>query len=188
MTASRFDPALIRRAILAANGGAPPSAPDASAPPPRQFDEPAGDDAIQIAAALCRRFEGLYLRPYLCPAGVATIGYGSTAWPDGRPVRLTDPPITEAQAEAMLLHDLRTVRLPAVRRLCPGADRPGRLAALLDFAFNLGAGALAASTLRREVNAGRWDAVPGQLRRWVMAGGRRLRGLVLRREAEVRLI
>ncbi len=149
------------------------------------MDQP---EALRLAAALCRRFEGLYLRPYLCPAGVPTIGYGSTRYPDGRAVRMSDPPITEAQAEAMLAHDLRTVRLPAVRRLCQGADTPGRLAALLDFAFNLGAGALAASTLRRRVNAGRWDAVPGELARWVMAGGRRLRGLVLRREAESRLI
>ena len=145
-------------------------------------------EALRLAAALCRRFEGLYLRPYVCPAGVPTIGYGSTRYPDGRSVRLTDPPITEDQAEAMLLHDLRTVRLPEVRRLCPSIDTPGRLAAVLDFAFNLGNGALASSTLRRRINAGDWGAVPDQLRRWVFAGGRRLNGLVRRREAEVKLI
>jgi lysozyme len=144
--------------------------------------------AMQLAAALCRRFEGLYLRPYMCPAGVPTIGYGSTRYEDGRPVRLSDPAITPERAEAMLLHDLRTVRLPAVRRLCPHIDTPGRLAAILDFAFNLGNGALSSSTLRRRVNAGQWHDVPPQLRRWVRGGGRVLRGLVKRRNAEAALI
>ena len=47
-----------------------------------------GNDPIAIAAALARRFEGLYLRPYLCPAGVPTIGYGATYYEDGQRVRL----------------------------------------------------------------------------------------------------
>lgn len=145
-------------------------------------------DAALLAAVLCRRFEGLRLRPYLCPAGVPTVGYGSTIYERGTPVRLTDNPITRERAEALLLHDLRTRRLPAVLSLCPGADSPGSVAALADFAFNVGVGALRASTLRRRVNAGRWDLVPGELRKWVRGGGRVLPGLVARREAEVRLI
>ena len=52
-----------------------------------------------LAAKLCRRFEGLYLRPYLCPAGVPTIGYGSTVYENGMAVQLTDPPITRERAE-----------------------------------------------------------------------------------------
>lgn len=145
---------------------------------------PGATDGLAIAAALCRRFEGLRLRPYLCPAGVATIGYGSTRYEDGAPVRLTDAPITPERAEALLLHDLRTQRVAAVRRLCPTIDSPGRLGAVLDFAFNLGAGALAGSTLRRRINARAWDQVPGELRKWVRGGGRVLPGLVKRREAE----
>ena len=47
-------------------------------------------DAVTVAAALARRFEGLYLTPYLCPAGVATIGYGSIFYEDGTRVQLTD--------------------------------------------------------------------------------------------------
>lgn len=140
-----------------------------------------------LAAALCRRFEGLYLRPYLCPAGVPTIGYGATRYVDGRPVLLTDPPITRSAAERMLALQIERTYLPAVQALCPGVDG-ARLAALTDFAFNLGAGALRASTLRRRVLAGDWDAVPGELRRWVRAGGRVLPGLVRRREAEIELI
>jgi lysozyme len=145
-------------------------------------------DAIQIAAALARRFEGLYLSPYLCPAGVPTIGYGATYYEDGTRVQLTDPPITRARAEVLLLWMVRTVYLPEVVKLCPAVDNPQRLAALIDFTFNLGAGQLKASTLRKRVNAGDWDAVPGELRKWTRGGGRVLRGLVIRREAEAVLI
>jgi lysozyme len=145
-------------------------------------------DAVEVAAALARRFEGLYLTPYLCPAGVPTIGYGATYYEDGTQVQLTDPPITRERADALLLWMVRTVYLPAVLRLCPGVDSPGRLAALIDFTFNLGSGQLRSSTLRKRVNAGDWDAVPAELRKWVRGGGRVLRGLVLRREAEVELV
>lgn len=146
------------------------------------------DLAVSVAGALARRFEGLYLTPYLCPAGVPTIGYGATHYEDGTPVSLTDPRITHARAEALLLWHVRARFLPAVLRLCPGVDEPRRLAALIDFTFNLGAGSLRASTLRRRVNAGRWDDVPAELRKWVKAGGRTMRGLVLRREAEAALV
>ncbi|MBZ4211543.1 MAG: lysozyme, partial [Rhodoferax sp.] len=82
---------------------------------------------------------------------------------------------------------VRTVYLPQVMRLCPSIDSPNRLAALIDFTFNLGGNALKNSSLRRKVNAGMWAAVPTELRKWVMAAGRRLRGLVTRREAEAAL-
>lgn len=150
--------------------------------------EAPGPDSVALAAILCREFEGLYLRAYLCPAGVWTIGYGATRYENGRPVMPTDPQITRERAEHLLRHDITTIRLPAVRRLCPGAVRAGREAALIDFAFNLGTGALEMSTLRQRVNAGRWDAVPHELRRWVIGGGKVLPGLVRRREAEIRLL
>lgn len=167
--------------------GAQPS----SAPAPAPAAVPHGNYlalACQVAAALCRRFEGLYLRPYLCPAGVPTIGYGATYYQDGRRVRLSDPAITRDQASALLLWMVQTVYLPAVRKLCPGVTDAYRLAALIDFSFNLGAGNLASSTLRKRVNANRWEDVPAELRKWTRGGGRVLRGLVLRREAEVELI
>ena len=144
--------------------------------------------AVQVAAALARRFEGLYLTPYLCPAGVPTVGYGATYYQDGRRIELTDAPITKEQADALLLWMVSTVYLPAVIKLCPKVDKPERLAALIDFTFNLGSGNLKSSNLRKRVNAGDWDAVPAELRKWVKGGGRVLRGLVLRREAEIVLI
>lgn len=144
--------------------------------------------AIDVAKALARRFEGFYAAPYLCPAGVPTIGYGATYYPSGDPVRLTDPPINRERAELLLAWQLETVYLPQVIRLCPGIDSPERLAAIVDFTFNLGASNLRTSTLRRRINAGQWDDVPAQLLRWNKAGGRVLRGLTIRRQAEGGLI
>ena len=143
--------------------------------------------AVELAAGLCRRFEGFFPRPYLCPAGVPTIGFGTTRYEDGARVTLADAPVTAERAEQLLRYELERVCVPAVARLCPGADTAGRQAALIDFAYNLGTGALRASTLRRRVNAGDWDAVPSELAKWVYGGGRKLKGLVLRRNAEAGL-
>lgn len=145
-------------------------------------------DPIAVAQALIRRFEGFYPRPYLCPAGVPTIGYGATYYEDGTRVTLADAPIDQARAEQLLIWHVQHVYLPAVMQLCPLINAPGRLAAMIDFAFNLGAGKLRASTLRRRVNAGQWELVPDELRKWNKAGGRVLRGLTLRREAEALMI
>ena len=167
---SRFGADLLARALAASEKPVP--------------TVPLGELAAPVAASLCRRFEGFYSKPYLCPAGVPTIGYGATYYLDGRAVRLTDPAISRVAAERLLLRTIEREYLPKVLALCPGVRDPGRLAALIDFAFNLGTGALRASTLRRRVNAERWDDVPAELRKWVKGGGRVLRGLVIRREAE----
>lgn len=142
----------------------------------------------ELLTRLPKRFEGLYLKPYLCPAGVPTIGYGATFYEDGTRVTLKDPPITRERAEALLWHQITTVFLPAVARQCSDIDTLSRVAAILDFTFNLGEGNLKASTLRRKIAAGQWDEVPEQLLRWNKAGGRVLRGLTLRREAEIGLL
>jgi len=139
---------------------------------------------------LIRRFEGLFLAPYLCPAGVPTIGYGATYYENGTRVTLLDTPITRERAEALLLWHVKTVYLPAVLRWCPAVihETPGRAAALIDWTFNLGSGNLRASTLRRRVNSADWEAVPGEVLKWNKAGGRVLKGLTIRRRAEVALI
>lgn len=143
---------------------------------------------LKLASALCRRFEGLYLYPYLCPAGVPTIGYGATFYEDGTKVSLRDKPITKERAEALLTWHLEHGFLPGVTRLCTGADTPERLAALLDFAFNLGLGNLKASTLRKRVNQGDWLDAKVQIMKWNKAGGKILKGLTRRREAERQLL
>jgi len=144
--------------------------------------------ATEIASELCKWFEGCYLTPYLCPAGVATIGYGATYYRDGTTVTLKDAPITKDQANDLLLWMIETRYLPAVIKLCPNIDTPERLAAIIDFTYNLGRGSLKESTLRRKINSERWYDVPYQLSRWNKSGGIVLRGLTSRRTAESRLI
>ena len=146
------------------------------------------EDSIFIAAKLVRHFEGCYLSPYLCPAGVPTIGCGATFYPDGRAVTLKDMPITREYADFMLIWMIKNIYMPAVFKLCPKIDTPERAAALIDFAFNLGVGRLKSSTLRKRVNSKQWDLVPRELKKWNKGGGKVLRGLTLRREAECRLI
>lgn len=146
------------------------------------------DTSVGIALRLVREFEGFRARPYLCPAGVPTIGYGSTTYRTGRAVTLRDPAITEEVARGLAADYLRRVCLPAVVKLTPGANTEGRVAALLDFVYNLGADRLRVSTLRRRVAAGDWDGAAAEFRKWVYAGGVPLAGLVRRRAAEIELL
>lgn len=133
--------------------------------------------------------------PYVCPAAVPTIGYGSTYYEDGRRVGMGDPPITVARAEELLLWELVKVSAPAVARLCPElfaqAVATGdwkAFNAIVDFTFNLGSGRLQSSTLRRKIRAADWDGARAQLSLWVRGGGRVLPGLVRRRAAEAALL
>lgn len=131
---------------------------------------------------LIRRFEGLRLKAYVCPAGVLTCGYGSTG-PDIKP----DTTWTKEQAESRMQADAG-VFVAATRKLCPTLPAGDPLAAIADFAYNLGATRLAGSTLRRKINAGDYVGARIELRKWVRGGGRVLPGLVLRREAEAALL
>lgn len=143
---------------------------------------------LGIAIELCKEFEGFRSKPYRCPAGVATIGYGSTRYLDGQLVTLQDPPIDRLTAEVMLKESLRNEYLPGVLRACPGLiAHQTKLNAIVDFTYNLGVGRLQSSTLRRRLNQSDWEGAQEQLMRWVRGGGRVLPGLVRRREAEARL-
>lgn len=146
-------------------------------------------EAIELAAELCRRFEGLRLKPYVCPAGVPTIGYGTTRYKAGKPVQMSDPAISKSEAEDMLLHDLSGFYAATVK-LCPTllSEPPYRAAAITSFCFNLGAGRLKASTLRRRVNAKDWPGAASELMKWTRGGGKVLPGLVARRKAEARML
>jgi lysozyme len=145
----------------------------------------------QTAIDLAKQFEGFHrvpkvdpgrAHPYICPAGFWTIGYGHLCDPK-------HPAITETEAEVYLARDLQTA-LAATLRYCPAlsTEPEERLAAIVDFTFNLGAGRLQTSTLRRRINQRDWAAAGHELRRWVYGGGQVLSGLVTRREAEARLL
>jgi len=143
---------------------------------------------VPLAAVdLAKRFEGFHrvpkldstrAYPYVCPAGYWTIGYGHLCAAD-------HPPITREQAEAYLALDLE-VALRATLRYCPllVTEPEDRLAAIVDFTFNLGAGRLQTSTLRRRINQRDWAASATEVQRWVYGGGKVLPGLVTRRAAE----
>lgn len=150
---------------------------------------------LELATELCRRFEGFRAKPYLCPAGVPTIGYGSTYYPGGRKVTLADALITEVEARAMLVHELLETYAPGVIRQCPvlltlalSTSDWRKLNAIVDFAYNLGVGRLQTSTLKRKINAQDWPGACEQLMLWVRGGGRVLPGLVARRKADAALL
>ena len=141
----------------------------------------------QAAVDLAKHFEGFHrlkkadpgrAYPYICPAGYWTIGYGHRC-------TANHPSITEEQAEFYLAQDLQSA-LAATLRYCPvlATESEVRLAAIVDFTFNLGAGRLQTSTLRRRVNQRDWSAAASELRRWVYGGGKVLPGLLARRTAE----
>lgn len=134
-------------------------------------------------------FEGVYLKPYLCPASVPTIGVGTIRYENGVRVTLADPPITKERAEELLLWELRKC-VQQVLRLCPNLPSWGdkSVAAIVDFTYNLGAGNLAASTLRKRILADDQEGAKIELMKWTRGGGRVLSGLVRRRGAECALI
>lgn len=141
---------------------------------------------MKISAAglkLIKEFEGLRLTAYVCPAGVLTIGYGST----GSHV-MPGKSITRAQADALLLKNLARFEA-GVSELITKPLTQGQFDALVSFAFNLGCGALEESTLRRRLNGGEEPntVIAQELPKWVKAGGATLPGLVRRRAAEVEL-
>lgn len=143
--------------------------------------------ALSLAPAedMIEAFEGVRLKPYLCPAGKPTIGIGCTFYEDGTPVRLTDPPITLERSKKMLRHILVHHFLPGVLRMSPSLIlHQNRLCAVLSFVWNFGLGAYQSSTLRRKINQGDWMGAANQFRRWVYSGGIEYRGLVRRRKAE----
>jgi lysozyme len=139
-------------------------------PPLKQ--SPAGE-------ALTKSFEGLRLTSYPDSGGVWTIGWGHT-----RGVRKGQT-ISPEVAESFFLADIAGVVLE-VNRLC-GTATQNQFDALVDFAFNLGAGSLEASTLLKLHNAGDYAGAAGQFGLWVHDAGEVSPGLVRRRAAEVKL-
>lgn len=153
------------------------------------MNAPEVNEAVALAAELCRHFEGFRSRPYICPAGYPTIGYGTVYKPDGTRVTMDDPPISKAQADEWLLSELRSNYGAGILKASPNLIKhPRVLAAAIDFAYNLGVSRYRASTLRKRLEAEDWNGARVQLMRWTKAGGRELPGLVRRRKAEASLL
>jgi lysozyme len=126
---------------------------------------------------LIKRFEGVRLKAYDDGVGVLTIGYGHTSgvhWGDV---------ITEDEAENLLQEDLEDFE-ECVNDLVDVSLNQAQFDALVSFTFNVGCGAFRRSTLLRKLNKGDYKAAANQLLRWNRGGGRVLKGLVRRRQAE----
>ena len=131
----------------------------------------ATDNCVQ----LIKRFEGLYLKAYVCPAGVLTIGYGHT-----RGVKPGDK-INELQAEIYLREDVEACEIQLNYLTLPINQH--QFDALCSFIFNLGIGNFMQSTLLKKLKAGD-NTAADEILRWDKSGGKVLPGLTARRKAE----
>lgn len=138
--------------------------------------------------AFIASFEGFRARPYNDPAGHATIGYGHLLHHGGvtNSDRAKWGTISQKGGKELLRSDARRFET-AVRDLVDVGLNQNQFDALVSFAYNLGSGALAESTLLRKLNKGDYGGARREFSRWVYAGGVRLEGLVRRRKAEASL-
>jgi lysozyme len=131
------------------------------------------------AITLIKRFEGFSAKPYADAAGFPTIGYGHLI----RSGEQFPPVITESQADALLRSDIHIAERAVLRLInVPLTDE--QYGALVSFTFNLGGAALQRSTLRSRLNRSDYADAADEFPKWVWAGGKKLRGLIRRREAE----
>ena len=139
-----------------------------------------------VGIEVIKHFEGFHSKVYLCPAGIPTIGYGSTRGKDGKRLRRNAAHITEAEGEELLKRDISQAE-NSVKRLIKVKINENQLSALCSFVYNLGSGRLQSSTLRAKMNRGDYEGAANEFPKWRRAGGKILRGLVLRREMEQKL-
>jgi lysozyme len=136
--------------------------------------------------AIIRKYEGLKLRAYICPAGLNTIGYGATFFENGTKVQPNDV-ITMERADK-LLHFQVKLFADEVKRVVKSNINENQLGALVSFCFNIGGSAFSRSTLARKANANPNDpTIRDEFMRWTRGGGKVLNGLVKRREEEANL-
>ena len=129
-------------------------------------------------------FEGLKLKPYLCSAKIPTIGYGNTYYPNGKRVTLLDDAITKEYAFEIF----KTIADKFAKRvddMVTSEITQNQFNALVSFAYNVGTGAFATSTLLKKVNVNPNDAtIKNEFLKWVRANKKVIQGLVNRRNKE----
>jgi lysozyme len=142
----------------------------------------------QTGIDLIKSFEGLKLSAYKCSANVATIGFGSTFYPDKSPVKMGDKLKDIQHAEELLKLTLIQFENNVSALFFNVELKQNQFDALVSFAFNLGTGALAKSTLFKKVKLNPNDpTIEIEFNKWVNAGGKKLPGLIRRRKAEAKL-
>lgn len=128
---------------------------------------------------LIKKYEGCRLTAYKCPAGIWTIGYGTTVYPNGQPVKRGDK-CTQAEADSLLEWYVKTkIQLPS------GINK-NQAMALQSLIYNIGQSAFDRSSLKKAIDAKDWKAVWKNWD-WVTGGGKFLNGLAKRRAEELML-
>jgi len=175
------------RSPLQAPVAGPATAPAAPVQAPSTGLQDAANGTVEPAAVdLVVAFEGFSAVPYQDPAGVWTIGYGSTRDAQGQPITARTAPLTEPQAKVLVSRDLMAAAVAVAGNVQVNLTHDQR-AALQDFVYNLGAGNFRSSTLLRKLNAGDFEGAAAEFDKWDMAGGKVLAGLLRRRQAETDL-
>lgn len=134
-----------------------------------------------IDTSLIEKYEGYKAEPYLCPAGKATIGFGTTFYEDETPVKLSDKPITVERAREL-------VKWYCENKIQYPRDdlNENQKSALCSLIYNIGQGAFNRSKCKKAIESGDWQTAYKEWD-WVNANGRIMPGLVLRRQEEKRL-
>lgn len=136
---------------------------------------------------LIKEFESFKSKPYLCPSGVPTIGYGSTYYPDGKKVTLQDKEITEQKACEILEYIANKDFGNNINKVVKVRLDQNQFDALVSFSYNVGNGNFNSSTLLKWLNQGFYNEASIQLLRWDKSKGMPLAGLTKRRKAEKEL-
>jgi len=130
---------------------------------------------------LIKEFEGFRATAYLCPAGVWTIGYGTTKM-NGKNIH-PSAKITTEEADVLLEEDLKKFE-DGINRCVSVELTQKQFDAIASFVYNLGIGSLQKSTLLKKLNAGLIDEAADEFLKWDKSKGERLPGLTRRRKAE----
>ena len=136
--------------------------------------------------SLIKRYEGYKTTPYRCPAGLYTVGYGHLI---GNGLQLPDEwnrTFSLGEIDELLRTDLARFER-GVLRYCTVYITQSQFDATVSFSFNLGLGVLQRSTLRQKLNRGDYDGASKEFLKYTRAGGKVLKGLVRRRQAEYNL-
>jgi lysozyme len=136
----------------------------------------------QASKNLIAQYEGLRLSPYLCPAGIPTIGIGSTEYADGTKVKLSDKPITDIEAWKLFYDTLKQYEFTVTKAVhIPLTEN--QYGALVSFTYNVGIGSFKSSTLLRKINDGDHN-ISVEFLKWNKVNHKEVLGLTKRRQAE----
>lgn len=139
--------------------------------------------ASQQCIDLIKKFEGFFDKAYVCPAGKNSIGFGSTMWMNGKPIKIGEV-ITMDGAEKLMQWELNN-KSYALQNLNLNQNQ---FDSCLSFIYNCGIGAFNRSTLKKKIRINPNDpTIRDEFMRWVNKGSSFEKGLTKRRKAEADL-